>query len=307
MRLVGGGSFAMGSNRHYPEERPVHRVSVDAFWIDVHAVTGADFSAFVEATGHVTVAERAPHPAQYPGVPAERLVAGSAVFRQPPGPVDLADPGLWWAYVPGADWRHPAGPGSSIAGREDHPVVHVAFEDAAAYARWAGKRLPTEAEWEYASRGGLAGAEFCWGDSPFPADAAPAGASPAGLFPTAARPGLPANVWRGQFPWRNDKPVAPGTEPVGSYPPNGFGLYDMAGNVWEWTADDYRPGHGPSCCGPPPAADPASPSVAVKVLKGGSYLCAENYCSRYRPAARIPQSADTSTGHIGFRCVSSRP
>jgi len=286
MVWVAGGSFLMGSDHHYPEERPAHEVSVDCFWIDVHPVCAAEFARFVAATGYVTVAERQPRADLYPGVPADRLVPGSAVFRQPPGPVDLADPGQWWSYVPGADWRHPEGPRSTVSGRETHPVVHVAFDDAVAYATWAGKRLPTEAEWEFAARGGLAGAEYCWGNR----------------FVVEGR--VPANVWRGEFPWHSDKPLPPGTEPVGCYPPNGYGLHDMAGNVWEWTLDDYRAAHGPACC-TPPLVDPRAPEVALKVIKGGSYLCAENYCSRYRPAARIPQAVDTSTGHRGFRCVSS--
>jgi formylglycine-generating enzyme len=278
----------MGSNRHYPEERPAHEANVGAFWMDVHPVTSAEFAVFVAATGYVTVAEQAPSAALYPGVSGDRLVPGSAVFRQPAGPVDLGDPGQWWAYVPGADWRHPDGPGSTMSGRETHPVVHVAFDDAAAYASWVGKRLPTEAEWEFAARGGLAEAEYCWGDR----------------LMVDGR--VPANVWQGEFPWRNDKPGPPGTEPVGGHPPNGYGLCDMAGNVWEWTSDGYRPGHDPACC-TPPSVDPKVLSVPLKVIKGGSYLCAENYCSRYRPAARIPEAADTSTGHLGFRCVSSRP
>jgi sulfatase modifying factor 1 len=242
----------------------------------------------------VTVAQRPPSPELYPGVPPERLVPGSAVFRAPSGPVDLADPGQWWSYVEEACWHHPHGPGGVAAtaeGRAGHPVVHIAFDDALAYAAWAGKRLPAEAEWEYAARGGLDGAEYCWGDSRL----------------VGGR--VPANVWAGEFPWRNDKAHPPGTEPVGSYGPNGYGLHDMAGNVWEWTVDDYRPGHEPVCCLPPadPVTSPGAAALAVKVIKGGSYLCADNYCARYRPAARIPQPVDTSTGHLGFRCVTSDP
>jgi formylglycine-generating enzyme required for sulfatase activity len=294
MVWIPGGEFMMGSDRHYPEERPGHRVAVDGFWIDPHPVTNAEFATFVAATGHVTVAERAPRAEDYPGVPPERLVAGSAVFRQPPGPVDLANPGNWWFYAPGADWRHPWGPESTIAGRDDHPVVHVAYADALAYARWAGTDLPTEAQWELAARGGLEGAAFAWGED-LPPDGPP-----------------PANVWWGEFPWQNLRERPPGTTPVGAYPPNGYGLSDMAGNVWEWTRDWYQPGHAVAspCCLPrnptgPAAAqtDPAAPAIPMRVLKGGSFLCSRNYCFRYRPAARIAEAVDTSTCHLGLRCV----
>lgn len=296
MAWIPGGTFRMGSDAAYPEEGPVHEVSVDGFWIDVHEVTNAEFAAFVAATGHVTAAERTPSPDDYPGVPVEDLLAGSAVFSQPDGPVDLTSPLSWWAYTPGACWRHPTGPGSTVEGLERHPVVHVAHEDAVAYARWAGKELPTEAQWERAARGGLEGAAFAWEEDGRP-------------------PHAHANTWHGTFPHENRKHHPPGSESVGSYPPNGFGLHDMVGNVWEWTRDFFAPGHRSSgakggCCGvrnptgpAQPLSEPEAPTIPLYVLKGGSFLCAENYCSRYRPSARIPQAADSATNHTGFRCV----
>jgi sulfatase modifying factor 1 len=298
MVLVPGGTFRMGSDRHYPEEAPILEVYVDPFWIDRHEVTNADFAAFVEATGYVTVAERPLDPAQFPGAPPENLVPGSLVFTRTPGPVDLRHLSQWWTWTPGACWRHPYGPRSSLAGLEHHPVVHVADEDATAFAAWARKGLPTEAEWEHAARGGLDGAAYTWGDDP-------------------EAPGQPlANFWHGDFPWR----PAPGygtTQPVGSFPPNGYGLHDMAGNVWEWTTDWYAARHpedaSKPCCVPhnPGGAseedsfDPAQPQFHIprKVIKGGSFLCADSYCMRYRPAARRPQMIDTGMSHIGFRCV----
>jgi sulfatase modifying factor 1 len=298
MVWIPGGTFLMGSDRHYPEERPAHRVSVDGFWMDAHAVTNDEFARFVAATGYVTVAERAPDPADYPGAKPELLVPGSAVFPKPARRVDLRNPYEWWAYVPGADWRHPLGPDSSIDGLGDHPVVHVAYEDALAYARWAGKDLPTEAEWEFAARGGLDGATYAWGDEFLPGGR------------------IMANTWQGEFPIQNL--VLDGyewTSPVGSFPPNGYGLYDMIGNVWEWTSDWYRE-YGdvvrPCCASTNPRGgerdasyDPRTPESRIprKVIKGGSYLCAPNYCRRYRPAARLAQPVDTSTCHLGFRCV----
>lgn len=301
MRYLSGGEFIMGSDHFYPEERPTRRVRVGAFWIDEHPVTNRQFAAFVQATDHRTLAEIAPDPAEYPGMAADAAKAGSLVFERPRGPVDPGDPGQWWKFRFGACWRQPLGEGSSLTGIEDHPVVHVAYEDAQAYARWAGKALPTEAQWEYAARGGLEKAEFAWGNE---------------LSPGAA---LLANTWQGPFPWRND--LLDGwerTSPVRAFPPNGFDLYDMIGNVWEWTADWFgvrgeSSEAGKVCCVPlnPRGADerdsydPATPahSVGRKVLKGGSHLCAPNYCQRYRPAARFPQAIDTTTGHVGFRCA----
>jgi sulfatase modifying factor 1 len=295
------GTFTMGSDRHYAEEAPARRVRVDGFWIDRHPVTNARFHAFVAATGYVTVAERPLDPADFPGAPAENLVPGSLVFVPTPGPVDLRHLSQWWVWTPGACWRQPEGSGSSIEDREAHPVVHVAHEDATAYATWAGASLPTEAEWERAARGGIDGAEFTWGDEP--------------------RPGgvTMANTWDGpDFPWRRAAENGwERTSPVGAYPPNGYGLHDMAGNVWEWTVDWWTSRHPEDadkpCCVPEnpqggdvaSSYDPLQPQFRVprKVIKGGSYLCADTYCMRYRPAARRPQMIDTGMSHVGFRCV----
>jgi formylglycine-generating enzyme len=280
---VSGATFRMGSDAHYAEEAPARPVAVDGFWIDRHQVTNRRFAAFVDDTGYATVAERQLDPAAFPGAPAENLVPGSLVFTRTRGPVDLRHMSQWWAWTPGACWRHPEGPGSSLAGREEHPVVHVAYEDAAAYAAWAGAELPTEAEWELAARGGLDGSAYVWGDAPEPAGA------------------RLANYWHGDFPWRPD-PGYGTTAPVGSFAPNAFGLFDMAGNVWEWTVDWYGGSEAAS-------RDPGQPQFGIprKVLKGGSFLCADSYCLRYRPAARRPQMVDTGMSHIGFRCVSRRP
>jgi formylglycine-generating enzyme len=298
MVLVPGGTFRMGSDRHYPEEAPVHDVAVDRVWIDSHQVTNADFFAFVESTGYVTVAERPLDPANFPGAPAANLVPGSLVFTRTPGPVDLRHFSQWWTWTPSATWRHPEGPGSRLDGREDHPAVHVAYDDAEAYAKWAGKRLPSEAEWELAARGGLDAATYTWGDEPEP-----------------PRERL-ANYWHGDFPWRPDSEYGT-TRAVESYPPNGYGLHDMAGNVWEWTTDWYSARHPDDpdkpCCVPlnpvggklEHSFDPAQPQFRIprKVIKGGSFLCADTYCMRYRPAARRPHMIDTGMSHIGFRCV----
>jgi formylglycine-generating enzyme required for sulfatase activity len=288
----------MGSNNHYPEEAPVHSVTVDGFWIDPCQVTNEQFAAFVADTEYVTVAERPLDASEFPGAPAENLVPGSLVFTRTTGPVDLRHINLWWAWAPGASWRHPDGPTSSLEGREQHPVVHVAYEDAEAYAAWSEKSLPTEAEWEYAARGGLDGASYVWGNEPEP-------------------PGEQlANYWHGDFPWRSDDEYG-STAPVGSFPANGYGLDDTAGNVWEWTSDWYSAQHpqdaAKPCCLPknprgPARADsfdPAQPQFRIprKVVKGGSFLCADSYCMRYRPAARRPQMIDTGMSHVGFRCV----
>lgn len=288
----------MGSDRHYPEERPAHRVSVDGFWIDPTPVTNAEFGAFVADTGYVTLAERPASAADYPGASPDALAPASAVFVPPERGASTADPYQWWAYVRGASWRCPRGPGTSISGLEQNPVVHIAYEDAEAYARWAGKALPTEAEWEYAARGGLEGAEYAWGGE---------------LLPGGRQL---ATFWLGEFPRENRNPAGlQWTTPVRSHPPNGYGLFDMCGNVWEWTADWYadRGQNLASCCARknPKGGDRDSSidrsmaeyGIPRKVIKGGSFLCAENYCRRYRPAARIPQAIDSSTCHIGFRCV----
>jgi formylglycine-generating enzyme required for sulfatase activity len=279
-----GGTFRMGSDRFYPEERPVRDVSVDSFAIDEHPVTVAEFRRFVKETGHVTWAEQAPRAEDYPDADPDDLVPGSLVFRMTAGPVDLRDVLNWWSWTPGADWRHPEGPETGVGGRERHPVTHVAYSDAIAYAEWAGKSLPTEAEWEYAARGGLDQAVFTWGDE----------------FTPKGR--QMANTWQGEFPWQNLLLDGyGGTSPVEHYPPNGFGLHDMAGNVWEWTTDEFRETSARPCCAPPSNAGDGR--FARKVIKGGSHLCAPNYCLRYRPAARQSETTDTSTCHIGFRCV----
>jgi formylglycine-generating enzyme required for sulfatase activity len=284
MAWVPAGTFRMGSDGFYPEERPVREVAVEGFWIDTYPVTAAQFRRFVRDTGYVTVAERPLDAADYPGADPDLLVPGSLVFHKTPGPVDLDDYRSWWAYVLGASWRRPGGPGTTINGRDRHPVVQIAYEDAEAYAAWAGKDLPTEAEWEYAARGGLDGATFAWGDEE----------RPDGL--------AMANTWQGEFPWENLRTDGfEGTSPVGSFPPNGYGLYDMTGNVWEWTAAWFtqRTADAP-CCAPEPLSGETFPR---RVIKGGSHLCAPNYCLRYRPSARQGEMIDTATGHIGFRCV----
>lgn len=300
MCWIPGGTFRMGSDKHYSEEAPAHRVTVDGFWIDKTPVTNGGFKDFVRATGYRTVAESPPDPKDYPGAQSNVLYAGSLTFLPPREPGDMRDWTRWWAFLRGADWRHPYGPGSSIKGLDDHPVVHVALRDVEAYAAWAGKELPTEAEWEFAARGGLDGAEYAWGDE----------------FKPAGR--QMANTWQGDFPHLNTATGADKrTTPVGSFPPNGYGLFDMIGNVWEWTSDWYRPTHpvdaSKPCCVPrnphggreEDSFDPRNPQVLIpcKVVKGGSHLCAPNYCRRYRPAARHAQPVDTSMSHVGFRCI----
>jgi formylglycine-generating enzyme required for sulfatase activity len=298
---IPGGTFRMGSDEHYPEEAPVHHVAVDAFWIDRAPVTNRQFREFVRATGHVTFAEIAPDPKDYPGALPNMLRAGSLVFNPPRHAVDdMRDWSQWWTFKFGANWRRPYGPRSSLSGRNDHPVVHVAYSDALAYAKWVGKDLPTEAEWEFAARGGLDGAEFAWGDE---------------LTPDGKQM---ANTWQGAFPHENLKLGGyDRTSPVTAFPSNGYGVYDMIGNVWEWTSDWYSAGHEAdarkACCIPTnprggreeTSYDPCQPEIKIprKVLKGGSHLCAPNYCRRYRPAARHAEPVDTSTSHVGFRCV----
>ncbi|MGO4104437.1 formylglycine-generating enzyme family protein [Leifsonia sp. YAF41] len=338
MIALPGGSYQRGSTEFYPEEGPVMLVEVAPFELDRAPVSNRQFSRFVADTGYITVAERMPDPADYPGANPADLVPGALVFAGTPGPVNLGDWRQWWDWVPGATWRHPYGGASSITDKDDHPVVQIAYEDATTYAAWAGKRLPTETEWEYAARGGLEGRTYSWGDEP--------------QDPLNLR----ANSWQGDFPFRNTGARGwVGTSPVGTFEPNGFGLVDMCGNTWEWTSDFYTPSHrpvapavatgltapvglnlladssakpatesegsgdpanaggcGPSCaCGPSDsnsraaAAASAEPGSTIprRVLKGGSHLCAPEYCLRYRPAARSPQAEDTSTTHIGFRCA----
>ena len=300
MVWIPGGTFRMGSDSHYEEEKPAHRVTVDGFWIDRFPVTNERFAQFVTASGHTTFAEIPPDPAQYPGALPHMLYAGSLLFVKPADKVDQRDIRNWWHFARGADWQHPEGPESSIEQRGRHPVVHVAFSDAEAFAAWEGKSLPTEAEWEFAARGGLDGATYAWGEE----------------FTPGGRHA--ANTWQGEFPWQNHRTDGfEGTSPVDSFAPNGYGISDMIGNVWEWTTDWYQPRHPAevvkACCIPrnprggaaEQSYDPQDPAPGIprKVLKGGSHLCAPNYCRRYRPAARFPEPIDTSTSHVGFRCI----
>jgi formylglycine-generating enzyme required for sulfatase activity len=300
MEWIPGGTYSMGSNDHYPEEAPVHQVTVDGFWMDRTPVTNAEFEKFVKATGHVTFCERPIDKDLYPGALEEMLVPASVVFVPPKAPVNMKDHFSWWNFIPQANWKHPQGPGSTLDDLSDHPVVHVSWEDVEAYARWAGKELPTEAEWEFAARGGLEGMEYAWGSE---------------LTPNGKHF---ANLWQGEFPWQNHSEDGfSGTSPVHTFPANGYGLFDMIGNVWEWTTDWYSPRHPDeklkSCCqmknprGPSieGSFDPRQANLRIgrKVMKGGSHLCAPNYCRRYRPAARMAQPVDTSTGHLGFRCI----
>jgi formylglycine-generating enzyme required for sulfatase activity len=304
MVWIPGGAFHMGSNDFYLEERPVREVRVDGFWIDRHPVTNQRFARFVLETGYMTAAERPPDPTLYPGAPPENLVAGSMVFTPTAGPVDLKVSSQWWVWMPGANWRHPRGPGSSIAALVDHPVVHVTIRDADAYCTWAGTALPTEAEWEYAARGGLDSGDFSWGSEERPGGA------------------YMANTWQGYFPWQNTKEDGyEFTSPVGSFPANGYGLLDMAGNVWEWTADWYAvarssgPPEGNRLPQDPRGAECVASTnphqahfrVPRRVIKGGSHLCHPSYCLRYRPAARQPQDIDTGMSHLGFRCAAHGP
>ena len=288
----------MGSNKHYPEEGPAHAAVVEGFWIDMYPVTNEQFAVFVEETGYVTVAELSPRAEDYPGAKPEMLRPASVVFRKPPSRVDLRNHYNWWCYVAGADWSHPEGPQSSIASRVQHPVVHIAYEDALAYANWIGKELPNEAEWEFAARGGLDAATYAWGEE----------FTPGGKYM--------ANTWQGEFPWQNlVSDGYEGTSPVGSFPPNNYGLFDMIGNVWEWTSDWFGPRHEVQkfCCGGAihkssdreQSYDPHLTNIRIprKVIKGGSFLCSPNYCRRYRPAARMAQPIETSTSHVGLRLI----
>jgi formylglycine-generating enzyme len=292
MVWIPAGAFRRGTVDE-SDAQPIRDIEIDGFWMDRTEVTNAQFAAFVRATGYVTVAEQPPDPRLFPGADPKLLVPGSIVFSPPSGKVDLGRPLSWWRYQPGANWRHPEGPGSSIEGRENYPVVHISWDDAVAFARWAGKRLPTEAEWEYAARGSLQGKTFAWGDE--------------------FRPGAQwrANTWQGRFPVQNS--AADGfltTARVGSFPPNGFGLYDVAGNVWEWCADWYRPdayanakSHNP--LGPESSYDPDEPGLPKRVMRGGSFMCSDEYCGRYRPGSRGKGAPDSGASHIGFRCVRS--
>lgn len=300
MVWIPGGTFTMGSDKHYPEEAPAHKVTVNGFWMDQYNVTNENFKKFTDETGYITVAERPLNAEDYPGASLEVLVPGSLVFQKAAERVDLRYYANWWAYVPGANWRSPDGAGSSLSGRMKHPVVHVCWEDVVSYVNWCGKELPTEAEWEFAARGGLEGMEYAWGNE-FKPDGK-----------------MMANSWQGEFPWQNTKEDGfEGLCHVGAFPPNGYGLYEMTGNAWEWTSDWFESKHQhdkmKTCCIPQNpkggiaenSYDPHQPSIKIprKVLKGGSHLCAPNYCYRYRPSARSPQMIDSGASHIGFRCI----
>lgn len=309
MVWIPGGEFTMGCEdprgsicggpEAMSDARPLHRVYIDGFWMDQTEVTNEQFGRFVKATGYVTVAELTPKAEDYPGVPVDKLAAGSAVFTPTPVPVPLEDHLLWWRYERGADWRHPEGPGSGLSGRETHPAVHIAYEDALAYAKWAGKRLPTEAEFEFAARGGLAGRMYTWGDELRP------GGKPM------------ANTYQGHFPERDTgEDGFAGIAPVGRFPANGYGLYDMAGNVWEWCADWYDAEYytrlaamGPLArnpAGPEASFDPTEPGERKRVQRGGSFLCTDQYCTRYMVGSRGKGEFRSSSNHLGFRCVKSR-
>ena len=307
MVWVPGGDFTMGTDEKesYAPERPAHHVRVDGFWMDVTEVTNADFAKFVEATGYVTIAERKPDWEELkkqlpPGTerPSDDvLVPGSLVFSKPPGPVSLGNVGNWWQWTPGANWRAPNGPGSNIEGREKYPVVQVSWDDAVAYAKWAGKRLPTEAEWEFAARGGLEDKRYSWGSE----------LKPDGKWV--------ANIFEGKFPYEDTAADGfAGLSPVRSYPPNGYGLYDMIGNTWEWCSDWYRADYYQALVkvsltsnpqGPSESLDPEEPDQPKRVTKGGSFLCSDHYCINYRPAARRGTATDTGMSHVGFRCVTT--
>jgi formylglycine-generating enzyme required for sulfatase activity len=288
MIRIEGGVFRMGSK--HAHEGPIHRVAVSPFFIDVHELTNAEFAQFIQATGHVTVAEQAPTREEFPDAPPDKLVPGALVFSGTDRPVPLDDYTRWWSYVPGANWRHPQGPHSNIEGKDNYPVVHVVYADAAAYCGWAGKRLPTEAEWEYAARGGLDQATYTWGND------------------RRQDHEKMANLWEGAFPYHDT--AGDGyhrTAPVHSFPPNGYGLFDMAGNVWEWTSDWYAPSFDPSPAvnphGPEKSYDPQDPATQKRVIKGGSFLCNDSYCQGYRPSARMAADINTPMEHTGFRCV----
>lgn len=292
MVWVSGGKFLMGADE-FPDSRPVHQVSVDGFWMDAHEVTNAEYARFVAATNYKTVAERPLNPADYPGVPADKLVPGSAVFTPTLQKVSFENPLQWWNYVPGASWDHPEGKGSSIKGRENFPVVHVSYEDAAAYARWAGKRLPTEAEWEFAAQGGRGNHTYYWGDQ----------LKPNGKWV--------ANIYQGSFPDQNLKEDGyAGAAPVKMFPPNPYGLYDMDGNVWEWCEDLYRPDYyqkspGKNPKGPSDSYDPDEPGAVKHVQRGGSFLCSDEYCIRYKAGSRGKGETSSGSNNLGFRCVRS--
>lgn len=292
MVWIPSGSFQMGTNDpNFPDALPLHKVTLKGFWMDEHEVTNAEFEKFVTATNYVTIAEKPLNPADFPGVPAETLVPGSAVFSPPTRKVSLDNPLQWWKYVPGANWRHPSGPGSTIEGKQNFPVVHVAYEDAVAYSTWAGKRLPTEAEWEYAAQGGNGVQPYYWGNE----------LKPGGKWM--------ANIYQGNFPEGNTgEDGFIGAAPAKSFPANGYGLYDMEGNLWEWCNDFYRPDyyqHSPenNPQGPENSYDPDEPQAVKRVQRGGSFLCSDQYCMRYRPGSRGKGEVSSGSDNLGFRCV----
>ena len=293
MKWIQGGKFLMGADE-FPDSRPMHEVVVDGFYIDEHEVTNAEFARFVVATNYKTVAERPLNPADYPGVPADKLVPGSAVFTPTVTSVSLDNPLQWWNYVPGASWSQPEGKGSSVKGRENYPVIHVSYEDAAAYAKWAGKRLPTEAEWEYAAQGGKGNHTYYWGDELKPANK------------------WTANIYQGSFPDKNTKEDGyEGAAPVKSFPPNSYGLYDMDGNVWEWCQDLYRPDYYQKSVvknpqGPKDSYDPDEPNAVKRVQRGGSFLCSDDYCIRYKAGSRGKGEVSSGSNNLGFRCVKEK-
>jgi sulfatase modifying factor 1 len=290
MRWIPGGKFLMGSDA-FSDSRPMHEVTVDGFFMDEHEVTNAEYARFVAATNYKTVAERPLNPADFPGVPADKIVPGSAVFTPTPTRVSLDDPLQWWNYTPGANWAQPEGKGSSLKGRENYPAIHISYEDAEAYARWAGKRLPTEAEWEFAAQGGKGNHTYYWGDVLKPGDK------------------WVANIYQGSFPDKNTKEDGhAGAAPVKSYPPNGYGLFDMDGNVWEWCQDFYRPDYyvkspGKNPQGPSDSYDPDEPGAVKRVQRGGSFLCSDDYCIRYKAGSRGKGEVTSASNNLGFRCV----
>jgi len=298
MVFINGGTFWMGTDQHGWNERPAHQVTVDSFWIDKIPVTNNDFAQFVKETGFKTFSEKQPTREDFPDAKDELLVPGSIVFKKPEGEVDMRNHYNWWEYKKGANWKYPEGPDSNFKGRAKHPVVHVTFDDALAYCEWKDKTIATEAQWEYAARGGLDKKTYTWGDQP----------------EHLKEKAKLANIWQGNFPYENaEEDGFYGTSPIGSFLPNGYGLYDMAGNVWEWVSDWYHPEYflvspkeNPTGVNKEDSFDPNEPGIAKKIIKGGSFLCADNYCTGYRPSARMATDPKSGTNHLGFRCVKNK-